>query len=92
MIYFKFPWDRIGITEVGMSYLGTIAVSDGGNGIVQTNLHYGNGNITSVDVITKTSGGQIAVNSSISYLIDINVRHYEMLDEACDKFYWKKTA
>lgn len=92
MIYFKFPWDRIGITEVGMSYLGTIAVSDGGNGIVQTNLHYGNGNITSVDVITKTSGGNIPAGSTLFYLIDIGVVTEQMLDSACDKFYWKKTA
>lgn len=82
----------LGITDIGMSYNGSIAVTDGGNGIIETNLNYSTGVLTSADVVTKTSGGQIAADSSINYLIDINVRHYEMLDEACDKFYWRKIA
>lgn len=82
----------LGITDIGMSYNGSIAVTDGGNGIIETNLNYSTGVLTSVDVVTKTSGGQIAADSSINYLIDINVRHYEMLDEACDKFYWKRVS
>lgn len=92
VLFGNIDYNSLGITDVRMSYSGSIAVTDGGNGIAEMNLHYSSGELSSVDVITKTSGGQIAANSSINYLIDINVRHYEMLDEACDKFYWKKTA
>lgn len=92
VVFGNIDYSSLGITDIRMSYSGSIAVTDGGNGIAEMNLHYSSGELSSVDVITKTSGGQIAANSSINYLIDINVRHYEMLDEACDKFYWKKTA
>lgn len=92
VVFGNIDYSSLGITDIGMSYSGSIAVTDGGNGIAEMNLHYSSGELSSVDVITKTSGGQIAANSSINYLIDINVRHYEMLDEACDKFYWKKVA
>lgn len=92
VVFGNIDYSSLGITDIGMSYYGSLAVTDGGNGIAVMNLHYSSGGLSSVDVITKTSGGQIAANSSINYLIDINVRHYEMLDEACDKFYWKRTA
>lgn len=92
VVFGNIDYSSLGITDIRMSYSGSIAVTDGGNGIAEMNLHYSSGELSSVDVITKTSGGQIAANSSINYLIDINVRHYEMLDEACDKFYWKKIA
>ena len=92
VVFGNIDYSSLGITDIGMSYSGSVAVTDGGNGIAEMNLHYSSGELSSVDVITKTSGGQIAANSSINYLIDINVRHYEMLDEACDKFYWKKVS
>lgn len=92
VVFGNIDYSSLGITEIGMSYRGSIAVTDGGNGIAEMNLDYSSGVLSSIDVITKTSGGQIAANSSINYLIDINVRHYEMLDEACDKFYWKKVS
>lgn len=92
VVFGNIDYSSLGITDIGMSYRGSIAVTDGGNGIAEMDLNYSTGVLTSVDVITKTSGGQIPIDSSINYLIDINVRHYEMLDEACDKFYWKKTA
>lgn len=92
VVFGNIDYSSLGITDIGMSYRGSIAVTDGGNGIAEMDLHYSSGELSSVDVITKTSGGQIAANSSINYLIDINVRHYEMLDEACDKFYWKRVS
>lgn len=85
-------YEALGIVDIGITYSGSIAVTDGGNGIAEMSLHYSTGELSSVDVITKTSGGQIPANSSINYLIDISLNKDRMLDEACDKFYWKRTA
>lgn len=85
-------YEALGVSNIGFSYNGGLAMTDGGGGIIEMALNYLTGVLTSIDVVTKTSGGQIPANSSISYLFDIIVNKDRMLDSACDKFYWKRTA
>ena len=65
--------------------------SDGSNGIAQMALT-ADGRLESLDVITKTSGGTFPAGNAINLVINLPVIRNNMMDSACDKFYWKRTA
>lgn len=63
--------------------------SDGGNAVVEIATNTA-GTVTSIDVIGKTSSAQVGIGEVI-YMSFTQTIHFEnMLDEACDKFYWKR--
>lgn len=73
-----------------------IAWSDDGNGIAMLEGVANSGTQTvtvrCVDVVSKTSGGTIASGSSLYIYIQPMVRQGNMLDTACNKFLWRRTA
>lgn len=85
-------YTNMGVDNIGITYYGLLGVSDGGNGVSQITLDYATGKMTSVDVIVKGGGTSIAAGNTFQLLLDISVKGDYMLDEACDKFYWKRTA
>ena len=85
-------YTNMGVDNIGITYYGLLGVSDGGNGVAQMTLDYATGKMTSVDVIVKGGGTSIAAGNTFHLLLDISVKGDYMLDEACDKFYWKKVS
>lgn len=83
----KINYDKIGITNLDMSYLGQVTFSDGANGGIVWNLVHDTGELNQIDVVGELKPEQ-------TFYIDINIltRHTKMLDSFCDKFYWKRTA
>lgn len=82
----KFDMTKMGITGFYHSITATPAMSDGGNGLVMATISY-DGTVEVNDVIKNTTANQgLYVNK------EITLRHNEMLDSFCNKFYWKRTA
>lgn len=66
-----------------------LAGSDDGNGASMIRVST-NGNLSSVDVVGRTA--TIVAGSHLAYDFIYDVNMDKMLDEACDKFYWKRIS
>lgn len=82
------------LTTIGVSSLGftcrSVGFSDAGNGVIMFNTQT-NGDMTSVDVIGKTSSAEIAVGSTSYSFVTYSIPYTNMLDAACNKFFWRRT-
>ena len=83
----------VNLAQLGVSSLThkkyTNGFSDGGNGIIMTILD-GDGTLDTVDVIGASENTIPAgVNCFAEFCHEISTEN--MLDSACDKFYWKRT-
>lgn len=65
--------------------------SDGGNGIAQMAIT-ATGVVQSLDVLAKADNGTIPAGQTINISAEIPITVANMLNSACDKFYWKRTA
>lgn len=84
-------FDKIGVKTIGYTMYNVPTFADVGDAIVAYNIAYTDGTLTCTDVLGKTNhvlpvgrGGYIDVTFTLT--------HDNMLDEFCDKFYWKKVA
>ena len=84
-------WDALGITNPYMAFYGILSFSDGGNGAVYTGLTL-EGILRATDILPKTDGGTIASGTSLNIQYEFNIDSSRMLDDACDKFYWKRIS
>lgn len=85
---------NVNLSQLGVSSLThkkySNGFSDGGNGIIMATLE-SNGALDVVDVVGKNESGiPIGENCFIEFYHEIATVH--MLDSACNKFYWKRTA
>lgn len=85
-------YNNLGIDNIYFGLYNLVGATDGGNGLIQMQLNYKTGVLTSVDVVPKGTATTISSGAYCYVLIDILLTKDFMLDEACDKFYWKKTA
>lgn len=83
----NFDLQILGITQF-FSDIRPVGWSDAGNGMIMF-IITNEGNLTSVDVIPDSS---IASGRTSYFSINVSFTKNYMLDEACDKFYWRKTA
>ena len=83
--------NALGVTDFGYATVGFVAGSDGGNGIINVSIS-DKGIIQSTDIISKTGSSTLSAGSTPRITFQHNVLSDWMLDEACDKFYWKRTA
>lgn len=74
-----------------MYSMSNVAYSDGGDGVVFCQLNGTSGVLATVDRVTKTNVN-IPAGQNFSVVFVQSVRSNLMLDSACDKFYWKRTA
>lgn len=84
----------IGIESGGSGVYAVFSTSysDNGHGVIMTTIN-NQGEISSLDVVTKTSGGTIAANSVINIDFIFTIANKNgMIDSFCDKFYWRRTA
>lgn len=84
--------EKLGITRLYYGLISNLGATDGGNGAFQFSISWETGKITSNDIIPKNDGGIIAIGSSCYMWFEIPFLSEHMLDSACDKFYWKRTA
>lgn len=83
-------YSNLGIDNISFGLNNLVGTTDGGNGLIMMQLNYSTGEISSVDVVPKGTATTIPSDSYCYVLIDILLTKDFMLDEACDKFYWKK--
>lgn len=84
-----FNLEPLGLSGFYTQYV--VGYTDGGNALFAVNVNGNNGLISIIDVFHK-SGGSIAVNQVCNFNFNIPTRWQDRLDEACDKFYFLKTA
>ncbi len=85
-------YNNLGIDNLAFSLYNLVGATDGGNGLIQMQINYSTGELTSVDVIPKGTATTISSGAYCYLLIDILLTNELILDESCDKFFWKKTA
>jgi hypothetical protein len=83
-----FDFSKVGISALPMGYTAMITANDGAGGAIVWTLNY-DGTLNQGDVLNKTliEGGHIW-----TFDVTFNVTYRQMLDEFCDKFYWKRIA
>ena len=85
-------YGELGVDNISFGLNNLVGATDDGNGLIQMQLNWTTGDLNSVDVVPKGTATTIASGNYVYVLIDILVVKDLMLDEACDKFYWKKTS
>lgn len=84
-------YEKFGIN--GGLYLGIYDVFAGSEeGIALMNVSSSTGEMYCSDVIPKESRNNIPINTQIRFEVEARTPVNYMLDEACDKFFWKKIA
>ena len=86
---------QLNLNNLGCSSLNftkyVVGQSDGGNAVFM-GLLTDSGSLAVSDVIGKTSSATIAVDSSCWIEFTHILKPSHMLDEACNKFYWKRIS
>ena len=86
---FTIDLDAIGVS--GMANKRMVGFSDVGNGLINASVN-ASGVVQSIDVVTKTSGGQIAAESGAQFSATWKISKNNRMDAFCDRFLWKRTA
>ncbi len=85
-------YNKFGVKSFnGLEFANEFIGSDGGNGALMVSLD-ADGNLHSNDVIIKGGGTSMNTDARIYYNSVRAIDYNDMLDEYCDKFYWKRTA
>lgn len=83
-------FSKLGVSRLfaGVQYI--YAGSDAGNGYALCSLNWSTGELQSIDVNCKGGATSIAANNQfyLQFWIDSSVDY--MLNDACDRFYWKR--
>lgn len=85
-----FNLEQLGVTELTYQKYG-VAYSDGGNAVFMVTLT-DKGALTVVDVVGKQSVTTIPADSSCWVEFVHEIQSKSMLDDACNRFYWQRTA
>lgn len=85
-------FSKLGITQISLNLYQHPCLSDGGNGLVSVSISSTTGVVQFNDVIMKDASSSLPAGSAF-YVQFTWVEHSNyMLDSACDKFYWERTA
>lgn len=83
----NFDFATLGITKLNHT-IRLLLASDGGQGIVMGEIIYNTGEFRSFDTIPS----DISANNNCYITLSFSNYYTQMLDSACNKFYWKRTA
>lgn len=86
-----FDWEKLGFTSLYYGMFDLVGASDGGQALVMTRIQ-ASGEMTTTDVHNINGSHNIAAGSVTYWNFTYPIHYPEMLDEACDKFYWKRVA
>lgn len=89
MVLGYFDWDNIGVTNIATSIVEHLAYADGANGGIVYNVTYDTGEVKQVDTFDLA---QIPSDKTFYLDFTIVVDKSRMVDQYCDKFYWKRTS
>ena len=89
MVLGYFNWDNIGVTNIATSIVEHLAYADGANGGIVYNVTYDTGEVKQVDTFDLA---QIPSDKTFYLDFTIVVDKSRMVDQYCDKFYWKRTS
>ena len=85
----NFNWGAIGITQMPAGVNDILSYSDGANGGIVCNIEYDSGDINLLDVFDLTP---LPTGNTFNLDFTFVVSYTQMLDAACDKFYWKRIS
>lgn len=85
-------WEKLGAKTTVQSWYAAIGYNDGGDAIVLCTIHQETGVIQVGDIIPKTDGANVPVGGKTYCMFEATIPFSQMLEEYCDKFYWKRTA
>ena len=89
--YGTIDFETLGISSIFMGYYGTYAANDSANGAVQMQITT-SGEVKSVDYLLRTDDQVFEAGDALQFMAILSMDKDHMLDSACDKFYWKRTA
>jgi len=88
----QFNLQALGIKGLSYTQHGILIGSDGGNAVLNLSI-YDDGNVSCVDVIVRGSDtASLPVDSSPRLFYRQDCWYNNMLDDFCDRFYWKRIA
>ena len=87
----KLALTSCGVNSLSYALFYGVAIADNGNSTVAYRIDQ-DGRISTQDVLNIDDTHNLPVGSNFYLLVTQAVRHTNMLDEFCDKFYWKRTA
>lgn len=84
-----FNWENFGVVDIADSIVEHVAYSDGANAGFVYNITHDNGECKVVDVFDLSS-----VDSDKTFYMDfvLVIDSGRMIDDYCDRFYWKRTS
>lgn len=81
-------WNAFGIKNLAYSITNHLVGSDAGNGAVTWSINYSSGLVEHTDILDSP-----ATTAQSWYLqVEFHIPSSLMLESACNKFYWKRTA
>lgn len=86
---FTINLEKMGIGGLGQKRM--IGLDDAGNGLINANVSSA-GLVQSLDVVTKTSGGQVTASTDAQFNTTWKITPGSRMDAFCDRFFWKRTA
>jgi hypothetical protein len=86
-----FNMNALGLSGLKFAMFGVPIMCDGGNGILNAYFNT-NGVLECRDILNKYAETVMAAGSAGYLSLSISCADDEKLDNACDKFYWKRTA
>lgn len=90
--WFEVDWTKIGLTGAFPWSNRVLFYSDGGNGVAFGTIHYNDGSVMTNDVVVKGGGTEIPSGSTVYGAFTLAITNAHLLDDFCDKFYWKRVA
>lgn len=86
---FALNLEAIGVSSLAAKRI--VGNSDGGNGFVNASVNSA-GNVLATDVVTKTSGANMAADVGVQFSATWKINKNSRIDAFCDRFFWKRTA
>lgn len=80
-----------GVTQLSYAIFYDTAISDGGNCVMAYRVDQ-TGTVSFHEVINIDDTHSMASGSDFFLHFTVPVKHADMIDDFCDKFYWKRTA
>lgn len=81
-------FNALGISQLPYTIHYAVGTSDGGNVVMMVMINYTTGEVSVVDIVGDDT--MSASSSYANFTVACNYQH--MLDDFCNKFYWKRTA
>lgn len=84
-------FSKFGITRLSEAGY-VLGFGDDSNAVASMTIGMSNGALTLTDVIPKSDGGVIKAGTKVTFQCVLMTSSAYLVDEFCDKFYWKRVA